>query len=184
MRIASTIKQYAGRVEDATPRWLSAEERATWLALVSVTIQLPAALDQRLKRAAGIGLVDYHVLAGLSDAPDRTLRMSALADFAEASLSRLSQMVGRLERRNWVRRHPDPTDGRYTLATLTDEGMTALQRLAPAHVEDVRELVFDALTADQVQQLDEISRRILFAIKPGQEPGTPRGMTGGGGNGQ
>lgn len=158
---------------DEEPRWLSADEREAWLALVTLTIQLPAALDQRLRKAAGIGLVDYHVLAGLSDGPDRTLRMSDLAEFAQASLSRLSQMVGRLEKRGWVSRRPDPTDGRYTLATLTDEGMAALVELAPPHVEDVRELVFDPLTETQVDQLHEISRRILAAAKPGHEPGTP-----------
>lgn len=148
------------------PRWLSDDERTAWLALVGLMIQLPAALDQRLKKAAGLGLVDYHVLAGLSDAPDRTLRMSALADFAQASLSRLSQMVGRLEQRGWVRRHPDPTDGRFTLATLTDEGMAALEQLAPQHVEDVRALVFDPLTRGQVRQVSQISQRILTAINP------------------
>ncbi|WP_432559019.1 MarR family winged helix-turn-helix transcriptional regulator [Granulicoccus sp. GXG6511] len=160
-------------MDTSAPRWLSADERAAWLALVGVTIQLPSALDQRLKKAAGIGLVDYHVLAGLSDAPDRTLRMSALAEFAQASLSRLSQMVGRLEKRDWVRRFPDPTDGRYTLAHLTDEGMAALEELAPPHVEDVRELVFDALSPDQVAQLHEISDRILRAIDPVHVNGTP-----------
>lgn len=151
---------------DPTPRWLSDDERAAWLALVGVTIQLPSALDQRLRKAAGLGLVDYHVLAGLSDAPDRTLRMSSLADFAQASLSRLSQMVGRLEKRGWVRRFPDPTDGRFTLATLTDEGFAALESLAPAHVEDVRELVFDALSGAQVEQLHDLCRRMLSVIQP------------------
>lgn len=159
-------------METPGPRWLSAQERAAWLALVSVTIQLPAELDRRLKKAAGISLIDYHVLAGLSDAPDRTLRMSELAEFAQASLSRLSQMVGRLEKRGWVCRHPDPTDGRYTLATLTEDGMKALEELAPAHVEDVRELVFDPLLATQVDELHEISRRVLSAVTPGREPGT------------
>ncbi|MDO5500221.1 MAG: MarR family transcriptional regulator [Propionibacteriaceae bacterium] len=153
-------------MQNPQPRWLTVQERAAWLALVGVTVQLPAALDQRLKKAAGIGLVDYHVLAGLSDAPERTLRMSDLAEFAQASLSRLSQMVGRLETRGWVRRSSDPVDGRYTLATLTEAGLAALRDLAPSHVEDVRELVFDALTPAQVQQLDQISRCILEAVRP------------------
>ncbi|HHV21334.1 MAG TPA: MarR family transcriptional regulator [Propionibacterium sp.] len=154
-------------------RWLSTDERAAWLALVGVTIQLPAALDQRLKKAAGLGLVDYHVLAGLSDAPDRTLRMSVLAEFAQASLSRLSQMVGRLEKRGWVRRQPDPTDGRYTLATLTDAGLAALEGLAPQHVEDVRELVFDQLEPEQVEQMLAISQRILSVVRPDRSWETP-----------
>ena len=58
--------------------------------------------------------------------------MSELGEFAQASLSRLSQMVGRLEKRGWVHRHPDPTDGRYTLATLTEDGMKALEDLGRA----------------------------------------------------
>lgn len=164
------MRRYSGAV-DKTPRWLSADERAAWLALVSLSIQLPAALDQRLRKAAGIGLVDYHVLAGLSDAPNRTLRMSVLAEFAQASLSRLSQMVGRLEKRGWVSRGPDPSDGRYTLATLTAEGLAALEDLAPPHVEDVRELVFDSLSEDQVAQLHQISQQILAVVKPGHVPG-------------
>src|SRR5438876_12263439 len=104
------------------PRWLDAEERQTWLALVAMLIKLQSALDAQLQRDAGISHFEYQVLAGLSEAPDRTLRMSDLAGFAEASLSRLSQVVSRLEQRGWVRRTQDPTDGRYTLAILTDDG--------------------------------------------------------------
>lgn len=115
-------------------------------------------------------MMDYHVLAGLSEAPDRTLRMSALATFAESSLSRLSQVVGRLESRGWITRQPDPCDGRSILATLTDAGMAELQRIAPGHVEAVRELVFDQLTPAQVRQLTTITQRILSAVNPEDSP--------------
>ncbi|MFE9201333.1 MarR family winged helix-turn-helix transcriptional regulator [Micromonospora sp. NPDC007230] len=154
------------------PRWLDAEERQTWLALVSVLIKLPSALDAQLQRDAGISHFEYQVLAGLSEAPDRTLRMSDLAVLAEGSLSRLSQVVGRLEKRGWVRRTPDPTDGRYTLAILTEQGWAKVVETAPGHVNAVRTLVFDPLTKAQQRQLRDIGRRIMRVVDPdGSCPG-------------
>jgi DNA-binding MarR family transcriptional regulator len=149
------------------PQWLNAEERRAWLTLASVTMRLLPALDAQLRRDAGISHFEYQVMAALSEAPEHTLRMSELAAFAEGSLSRLSQVVGRLERRGWVRRAPDPTDGRYTLAMLTDEGWAKVVETAPGHVEEVRRLVFDPLTRTQQRQLREIGRRVMRAIDPG-----------------
>ena len=148
------------------PRWLSPEERLTWLAMVSMLIRVPAALDAQLQRDAGMSHFEYQVLAGLSEAPSRTLRMSTLAMLAEGSLPRLSQAVSRLERRGWVRRTPDPADGRYTLAILTDDGWAKVSETAPGHVEEVRRLLFDPLTKAQSRQLREIGRRIMTAIDP------------------
>ena len=148
------------------PRWLGPEERQAWLALASALNRLPAALDAQLRRDAGISHFEYQVLALLSEAPDRTLRMSELATLAEGSLPRLSQVVARLEQRGWVRRTPDPADGRYTLATLTDQGLAKAAEAAPGHAQEVRRLVFDPLTKTQTRQLREISRRIMRAIDP------------------
>ncbi|MEY9835805.1 MarR family winged helix-turn-helix transcriptional regulator [Streptacidiphilus sp. EB103A] len=148
------------------PRWLDAEESRTWLALASTLIRLPSALDEQLRRDAGISHFEYQVLAKLSQVPDRTLRMSVLAIQTEGSLPRLSQVVARLEQRGWVRRTPDPADGRYTLAILTDQGRTKVAEAAPGHVEEVRRLVFDPLTKAQSRQLREIGRRIMHAIDP------------------
>jgi DNA-binding MarR family transcriptional regulator len=143
--------------------WLDAEEMQTWLALAGTLVRLPAALDAQLRRDAGISHFEYQVLALLSEAPDRTLRMSALATMAEGSLSRLSQVVARLEERGWMRRTPDPADGRYTLAILTDQGLAKVTKTAPGHVDEVRRLVFDPLTKAQSRQLREIGRRIMRA---------------------
>ena len=148
------------------PRWLSPEERQTWLALGSMLVRLSAALDTQLQRDAGISHFEYQALAGLSEAPGRTLRMSVLATLAEGSLPRLSQVVSRLERRGWVRRTPDRADGRYTLATLTDEGWAKVLATAPGHVEEVRRLVFDPLTKAQTRQLRDVGRRIMTTIDP------------------
>jgi DNA-binding MarR family transcriptional regulator len=166
--------------------WLDAEERQTWLALAGALIRLPAALDAQLRRDAGISHFEYQVLALLSEAPDRTLRMSELAMRAEGSQSRLSQVVARMEQHGWMRRTPDPADGRYTLAILTDQGSAKVTETAPGHVEEVRRLVFDPLTKAQSRQLREIGRRIMRATdaddrgtdgkpppaaKPAQSPG-------------
>jgi DNA-binding MarR family transcriptional regulator len=148
------------------PRWLSAEERRAWMALAGVLLRLPAALDEQLQRDAGLNHFEYQVMAALSETPDRTLRMSRLAMLAEGSLSRLSQVVGRLEKRGWVRRTPDPSDGRYTLAILTDEGWQKVVQTAPGHVEAVRSLVFDPLTQAQRRQLGVIGERIMGAVDP------------------
>jgi DNA-binding MarR family transcriptional regulator len=151
---------------DAEPRWLDTEDHAAWLSLVSLLTKLPAALDAQLQRDAGLSHFEYSVLAGLSEAPDGSLRMSVLAARAEGSLPRLSQVVARLERRGLIRRIPDPRDGRYTLAVLTSAGRDTVAAAAPGHVETVRSLVFDPLTKSKVRQLRDICLRILSAVDP------------------
>ncbi|WP_157241255.1 MarR family winged helix-turn-helix transcriptional regulator [Catenuloplanes japonicus] len=148
------------------PRWLSADEQKAWKALVATLVRLPAALDAQMQRDAGISHFEYVIMAALSDAPDRQLRMSLLARMSEGSLPRLSQAIGRLEKRGWVRRAPDPGDGRYTLAILTGDGMDKVVASAPGHVEEVRRLVFDPLTKTQPKQLHDICGRIMRTVDP------------------
>lgn len=152
---------------DPEPRWLDAEEQRTWIALASLVLRLPGALDAQLQRDAGLSHFEYLVLSGLSMAPGRTMRMSELAVVAEGSLSRLSQVVGRLEKRDFVRRTPDPADGRYTLAILTDPGWHKVVEAAPGHVEAVRGFVFDPLTKLQQRQLRQSCLRMMRAVDPG-----------------
>lgn len=144
---------------------LGPEELDTWSALATLLEWLPAALDTQLQRDAGISHFEYGILFALSQADALTLRMSELAGFANSTLSRLSRAVARLEAKSWVRRAPDPTDGRITLATLTDEGADAAHAAAPGHVALVRRLVFDTLTPAQATQLRTASRRITGAIR-------------------
>lgn len=151
--------------ESAEPRWLDADEQQQWYAFAYVLTQLPAALEARMQRDAGIAHFDYVVMSSLSMAPERTLRMSELAQYAGSTLTRLSNVVIRLEKRGWVHRHPDPTDGRATLATLTDDGTDKVAAAAPGHVDAVRRLVFDPLTKAQQRQLGAVSQRMLGALQ-------------------
>ncbi|WP_146360590.1 MarR family winged helix-turn-helix transcriptional regulator [Arthrobacter yangruifuii] len=148
------------------PRWLSPDERQAWLALFAVSSLLPATLDADLFRRARITLFDYHVLAMLSEAENRSLPMSELAARSNASLSRLSHVVKKLEQRGWMSRTPSPSDARVTTAALTDEGMAALAQLAPDHVESVRQAVFDGLSDKDVADLERVGKRILARLDP------------------
>lgn len=154
----------------AEPPWLDDEQQAAWRALAGMTVRLRWALECQLQRDAGLSFVEYHALARLSENPQNTMRMSELAEVTDASLSRLSHLIKRLELRGLVRREPDPADGRYTNAILTEAGMRLLVASAPAHVAKVRELVIDALTRDQLGQLRRASERIQQAIATGNEP--------------
>lgn len=153
--------------KESEPHWLDGDERESWYALALLLNQLPAALDARIQRDAGISQFEYMVLSALSMAPDRTMRMSLLAEYAGASLSRLSNVVSKLEKRGWVRRSADPGNGRTTLAALTEDGFAQVERAAPGHVAEVRRLVIDPLTKAQQRQLTVIATRILRAIDPG-----------------
>src|SRR5882757_9790113 len=118
----------------ATPRWLTAAQLEAWQAITLLFALLPAALETQLQRDAQLSYVEYYVLAGLSDQPDHTMRISELAGFTNAEISRLSHLISRLQKRGYVRREPDPTDGRYTNAILTDAGYNHLVAAAPGHV--------------------------------------------------
>lgn len=146
--------------------WLAPDELRSWMALTAMIHALPAALDAQLKRDAGINAFEYYVLAALSEAPDRTLRMTRLALLSQGSLSRLSHAVGRLERSGWVVRRPCPDDGRHTEAHLTAAGWRKVQRSAPGHVREARRLVVDALTPGQLASLGRISRRVVAQASP------------------
>lgn len=151
----------------ATP-WLGPEEKEAWTGLISMVLLLPGQLEAPLQHEAGLTLFEYMTLSHLSEAPERRIRMSGLAFLANGSLSRLSNVVTRLERRGWVRRTPDPDDGRYTLAVLTDAGQEVVVAAAPVHVRSVRELVLDPLTKADRQALVRIAAKLR--IRPGDQP--------------
>lgn len=146
--------------------WLDETERDAWLRLVAVVELLPSALDAHLRSASGLTHFEYFVLAMLSEAPERTLRMTSLAMRTNATLPRLSHVVRRLEDRGLVERFPCPEDGRATNARLTDAGWDVVVAAAPGHVAMVRRNVLDPLTREQVGQLREIADALLSRLDP------------------
>src|SRR5215510_7112469 len=136
------------------------------MSLAALMFKLPGLLDYQLQRDSGLTHFEYLVLAGLSESPGRSRRMSDLAGFANGSLSRLSHVVKRLEQRGFVERRPAEDDGRITVATITDAGYEILVGAAPGHVTTVRDTVIDALTPEQLAQLKVIADQILAKVDP------------------
>jgi DNA-binding MarR family transcriptional regulator len=145
-------------------RWLTGDEEQAWRAVGSVMHKLGWALECQLERDSDLSFIEYYTLARLSEEPTRTMRMSELAEVTNASLSRLSHLVTRLEQWGFVRREPDPTDGRYTNAILTKAGHDKLRDSAPAHVEAVRQLVVDEFSPTELDKLRLFCERIVARV--------------------
>ncbi|WP_330458639.1 MarR family transcriptional regulator [Streptomyces sp. NBC_00820] len=159
-----------------TTRWLTPEEQRAWRAYLTAARLLDDTIDRNLQREAGMPHLFYSVLAYLSEAPDRRLRMTDLAEKLKITRSRLTYAVTRLERDGLVRREDCSQDRRSSLAVLTGEGMAVLERTAPGHVETVRETLFDRLTPEQVGQLEEIFTQVTRGLQGEDAGGAPEEM--------
>jgi DNA-binding MarR family transcriptional regulator len=137
----------------AVPRWLDPDEQAVWRAFLDVSRLLFEQLNRQLSDEAGMSLAEYEILVQLSEAPDRRLRMSELADRVVSSRSRITHTVGRMEERGLVTREACADDGRGVLCVLTDAGFARLEAAAPGHVETVRTIMFDPLDPPDVERL-------------------------------
>ncbi|SIO84603.1 MarR family winged helix-turn-helix transcriptional regulator [Nocardiopsis sp. JB363] len=147
-------------------RWLDPEEDRTWRSVWTLMTWLPVRLDAQLRADAGLGLAEYNALSQISEAPDRSMRLSDLAAGANMTLSHLSRVTSRLEKAGWVTRSPDPEDGRYTLGRLTDAGWEKVAAVAPGHVDAVRACVFDNLSDEQARALGEAAALVAEAVVP------------------
>jgi DNA-binding MarR family transcriptional regulator len=142
-------------------RWLTEEEQRAWRGLLRMTAQLNARANRLLLQEYGISLADYEVLVALSEAPEGQLRVFEVADALAWEQSRVSHQLARMQRRGLITREGCATDARGAFAVLTTAGRAAIERAAPAHVEQVRQLVFDELSHEQVSALTEITTRVL-----------------------
>jgi DNA-binding MarR family transcriptional regulator len=150
-------------------RWLTANQMSAWKKLIAVVELLPGTLESQLRRDADLNHFEYFTMAMLSEAPERMLRMTALASLTNATLARLSHVVSRLEQRDFVHREPCAEDRRATNATLTANGWAKVVATAPGHVATVLQKVIDPLTPADVADLDRIMGRILAALDPSND---------------
>ena len=142
-------------------RWLTEEEQRAWRGLLRMTSQLNARANRLLQEEYGISLADYEVLVALSEAPEGRLRVFEVTDALAWEQSRVSHQLARMQRRGLIAREGCATDARGAFAVLTTVGRATIERAAPAHVEQVRQLVFDELSHEQVSALTEITTRVL-----------------------
>src|SRR5699024_10087017 len=146
------------------PEWLSAQERGSGLALPGLLVRLPGALDTQLERDAHLSFFEYMVLAMLAEQDEQVLRMSALAELTNGSLSRLSHVVRRLEREDLVRRETSQEDRRATNAILTDAGRRRVEEAAPGYVRHARGLVLNGVDAQDWATFGKVAWQILDRI--------------------
>ena len=166
--------------------WLSDEQQSVWRAFLRVSGQLNECVERDMQQVGGMPHAYYLILAMLSEAPDRSLRMNQLAEVVRASQSRVSHAVARLEESGWVRRVPAPGDRRGQIATLTDAGFDRLVEVAPGHADTVRSIMFDPLSHEQLTQFRDICQTILASMetsakkafdRPAELPGRFDGST-------
>jgi len=146
-------------------RWLTEEEQRAWRGLLRMTAQLNARMNRQLQDEYGISLADYDMLVVLSEAPAGRLRVFEIADALTWEQSRVSHQLARMQRRGLVAREECPTDARGAFVVLTEAGRAAIERAAPAHVETVRQLVFDGLDRDQLAALTAVTARVLERLQ-------------------
>jgi DNA-binding MarR family transcriptional regulator len=142
-------------------RWLNDEEQAVWRAYIHMDLMVAEHLERQLQRDSGMPMSYYLVLAMLSEAPERQLRVQELAQVLRISQSRASHAIDRIQEKGWVCRKPSPEDRRGTIVELTEAGMEKLVASAPGHVEAVRDVLFDALSERQIRHLGAICAAVV-----------------------
>jgi DNA-binding MarR family transcriptional regulator len=150
--------------DQSDPPWLSSEEQQAWIGVTALMWLLPGPLDAQLQRDSGLNLFDYFVLSSLSMADGRQRRMSDLAAQSNASPSRVSNVVNRLEGQGWVTRRTSQQDRRSTVAMLTDAGWDKVVAAAPGHVAEVRRQLIDRCTPEQLTALHDVGAAVARAI--------------------
>jgi DNA-binding MarR family transcriptional regulator len=132
---------------------------AAWRAFLSTSHLLDRRIEEQLKSAAGLTHPQFEILAMLSEAPDRQMRMTELARGVVVSKSALTYQITQLEKAGLVRRTTCPSDDRGVLAVITDAGLRCLERVAPGHVEVVRAYLIDHLTREEVRTMTAALQR-------------------------
>ncbi len=141
-------------------RWLTEDEQLSWRAWLSASLLLQDRLNSDLQAQHGLSMADYEILVRLSEAPDRRLRMSTLAETTLSSRSRLSHQIDRMEKAGLVERQSCADDRRGAFAVLTDVGWNTLVAAAPDHVASVREHLVDRLSAREFAALGGACQKV------------------------
>jgi DNA-binding MarR family transcriptional regulator len=146
------------------PEALRPEEFQAWRGLIRLREAVMREIDRRLLREGLISLADYGVLITLVTAPGLRLRMSDLGARRMLTPSGITRVVLRLEAQGFVRREPDPADGRAAFAALTRPGLEALRRAQVVHHATVRELYLGRLTKHELERLAALFEKALPGV--------------------
>lgn len=147
-------------------RWLTAEQQDVWRRWLRLNAALPATLHRELQSDAGLSLPDFDVLVHLTDTAEGRVRVNDLSRALHWERSRVSHHVTRMERRGLIRREECSDDGRGAFVVITPAGRQAIEQAAPGHVHQVRDLVFDQLTEEELEVLGRITEKMLARLEP------------------
>ena len=146
-------------VKKLEPKWLSPKEEKAWRSYIVASRRMWDAMECDLSPHE-LSMSDYEILVRLSEAPDRQVRMTELADSAMISKSRLSHRMKVMEKAGWVRREMCKFDKRGQFAIMTEKGWKAIVKAAPDHVASIRGRFMDHLTAKDQEDLARIFDRV------------------------
>ncbi|MEY2610963.1 MAG: MarR family transcriptional regulator [Acidimicrobiia bacterium] len=149
----------------AGPKWLDPEEMKAWRLYITTSVDLMKALEEDV-RQFGLTMGDYQLLAMISEAPDRRLRMCDLADQLRLSRSGLTRRMEGVLTNSWVARVQDDADRRVAYAELTTKGWNLLRKVAPIHLDSVRRLMIDHLSRSEIKAIGNAFAKISEAINP------------------
>ena len=145
--------------------WLDADEQRAWRAWLDAHAHLSSRLNRELQTSAGLSLADYDVLVHLTDVPTGRLRAFERGEGLQWEKSRVSRQVARMAARGLVTKEASPEDGRGAYVVLTPAGRRAIEDAAPAHVDLVRRLVFEGLSAQQVRTLATVALSVIGRLE-------------------
>lgn len=144
------------------PRWLDTQQQRIWRSWLNGVAAINQELQAELEQF-GLDLSEYEIMVNLSEEPERTLRMSELAERSRQSRSRLTHTVSRMEKKGLIRRSTCASDRRGVFATLTSAGYELLVAAAPRHVESVRRALVDPVSPEDYQALGRVMEAVLAA---------------------
>jgi len=142
------------------PQWLDEREQRAWRSLVSMQEGISEYTERQLRAHSGLSMADYEVLAHLSEAPEGRLRSFVLASWLHWEKGRLSQHLTRMQSRGLIRREPCATDKRGAVVVITGKGRDLIEKAAPLHLADVRNVLIDHATPEQLDLLSELGEQV------------------------
>lgn len=156
------------------PQWLDEREQRAWRSFVTMQEGLSEYIERQLRTHSGMSSADYEVLAHLSEAPEGRLRSNALARLLRWEKGRLSQHLTRMQNRGLIRREPCPTDQRGAVVVITERGRALIERAAPLHASDIRNVLIDHITPAQLDVLTELGDQVRARLAEIEQQGNAR----------
>ncbi len=164
------VLEWAGAVPEIDPRVEGVIDR------LLINAKYLEQLAARLSEPHRLQLTDYEILARLFwVGPPHRLRPTQLARGTMAPPTTITSRLDRLEKRNLLRRVPDPSDRRALTAELTDDGRELFRTIVAEQAKEEK-AIFAELANEDLDALDGLLRRLMSVLEDHLGP-APRRVT-------